>query len=74
MLQAAQTLTEFDSHTATESAAEQQTRELTLLELVTAVAEHAANDQEVIATVAHLLNTGRVKLVGNFRGKDVRVS
>ena len=29
--------------------------------------------QEVVATVAHLLNTGRVKLVGSFRGKDVRV-
>ncbi len=32
------------------------------------------NDHEVIATVASLLNSGKITLVGNFRGADVRVS
>ena len=44
----------------------------TLLELVAAVAESARNDREVVATIAHLLTTGRIQLVGNFRGPDVR--
>ena len=47
---------------------------LTLLELVATVAEFAANEEEVIATVAHLINTGAVTLVGCFRGSHVRVS
>jgi len=47
--------------------------EITLLELVAAVADSAANDREVIATVAELLNSGKITLVGNFRGADVRV-
>lgn len=72
MLQAAQNLTEFAP--GSDSAPDQQIQEITLLELVTAVAEHADSDAEVVATVAHLLNTGRVKLVGNFLGKDVRVA
>lgn len=55
---------------------EQQTQpvEITLLELVAAVADSARNDREVIATVASLLNSGKITLVGNFRGADVRVS
>ena len=55
---------------------EQQTHpvEITLLELVAAVADSARNDSEVIATVASLLNSGKITLVGNFRGADVRVS
>ena len=47
--------------------------EITLLELVAAVADSAANDREVIATVSELLNSGKITLVGNFRGADVRV-
>jgi hypothetical protein len=47
---------------------------LTLLELVSAVADFARSDDEVVATVAHLINTGAVTLVGNFRGAHVRVS
>ena len=54
----------------------QQTQpvEITLLELVAAVADSARNDREVIATVASLINSGKITLVGNFRGADVRVS
>ena len=47
--------------------------EITLLELVAAVADSAANDREVVATVAELLKSGKITLVGNFRGADVRV-
>jgi hypothetical protein len=47
---------------------------LTLLELVTTVAEFAANEDEVVATVAHLINTRAVTLVGNFRGAHVCVA
>ena len=46
---------------------------ITLLELVAAVAESARDEREVVAAVADLINTGRVTLVGNFRGADVRV-
>jgi len=47
--------------------------ELTLFDLVQAVSESAANEAEVIATVAHLLSSGRVKLAGESRGKRVVV-
>ena len=40
----------------------------TLLELVTAVTEEADSEDEVIATVVHLVNSGAVRLCGTFRG------
>jgi len=40
----------------------------TMLELVMAVSESAADDREVVATVVHLVNSGMVQLCGNFRG------
>jgi len=43
------------------------TLEVTLWELVWAVSQVADNEREVIATVAHMLESGSVKLVGNFR-------
>ena len=43
--------------------------ETTLLELVRAISEVTDDDKEVIATVSHLLRSGRVRLVGNFRGE-----
>ena len=43
---------------------------MTLLELVKAVSDHARSEAEVIATVVHLVNSGRVRLCGNF--KDAR--
>jgi len=53
--------------------------ECTLLDLVTAVSEYARTESEVIATVVHLVNSGTVRLCGNFRGarfdlRDVRAS
>ena len=44
------------------------TRNVTLLKLVSAVAKYARSDKEVIATVASMVNSGRVRLGGNFKG------
>ena len=43
-------------------------RNVTLLELVRAVAKYARSDREVVATVAYMVNSGRVRLCGNFKG------
>jgi len=39
----------------------------TLLALVEAVSEASNSEREVVATVAHMLQSGRVKLTGCFR-------
>jgi len=44
-----------------------QAPETTLLELVQAVSDEARTDQEVVATVLHMLRSGRVRLRGSFR-------
>jgi hypothetical protein len=41
--------------------------EVTLLDLVQAVCDVTEDDNEVIATVRHMLRSGRVRLCGNFR-------
>ena len=43
-------------------------RDVTMLDLVSAVAKYARSDREVIATVAYMVNSGRVRLCGNFKG------
>jgi hypothetical protein len=43
-------------------------RDVTLLDLVIAVSRSARTDAEVIATVVYLVNSGMVRLSGNFRG------
>ena len=40
----------------------------TLLELVNAVSEFAETEAEVLATVVYLVNSGTVRLCGNFAG------
>jgi len=40
---------------------------LTLLELIDAVSEVSESEQEVVATVTYMLNSGRVRLAGSFR-------
>lgn len=42
--------------------------QVTILELVTAVAENAQSDAEVLATVVHMVNSGLVRLDGKLRG------
>jgi hypothetical protein len=39
----------------------------TLLDLVTAVNNQVATEAELIATVVYLVNSGAVRLCGNFR-------
>ena len=46
-------------------------RECTLLELIQLVSESARNDDEVVATVAYLINSGRVRLCGTFAGAKI---
>ena len=49
----------------------QDARTITLLDLVAAIAETGASEDEVIATVAHLMASGRVTLIGNFREAEL---
>ena len=42
--------------------------QLTLLALVQTVNQVTDDEREVVATIVHLLRTGRVRLCGNFRG------
>ncbi len=39
----------------------------TLLDLVSAVSDVSENEREVVATVAHMIRTGQVRLTGCFR-------
>lgn len=50
-----------------------QSTQVTLLELVQAVAEVTDNEREIVAAVRHMLQTGSVKLRGNFRGCSIDV-
>jgi len=43
--------------------------QVTMLNLVATVTELTPSETEVIATVVHLVNTGEVELIGNFRGR-----
>ena len=40
----------------------------TLLDLVNAISAHTRSEAELIATVAYLVNSGRVRLCGTFKG------
>ncbi len=42
--------------------------DLTLLDLVQAICDVTDDDGEVVATVRHLLRSGKVRLCGNFSG------
>ncbi|HEY8518173.1 MAG TPA: hypothetical protein VIS07_21900 [Candidatus Binatia bacterium] len=46
---------------------------VTMQDLVTVVAEYATSEAEVIATVVHLVNSGKVRLVGRPRGARFNV-
>jgi hypothetical protein len=46
----------------------------TLLDLVQTVSEFAASDMEVVATVTYLINSGKVRLCGNFAGAKIKLS
>ena len=46
----------------------------TLLDLVNAVSRFARTDDEVVATIVHLVNSGTVTLGGNFRGARIIIT
>jgi hypothetical protein len=43
----------------------------TLLDLVQTISDYATNDAEVVATVAFLINSGKVRLCGTFAGARI---
>ena len=46
-------------------------KQSTLLDLVQSVNRFARNDDEVVATVTYLINSGRVRLCGSFAGAKI---
>jgi hypothetical protein len=50
------------------------TRYPTLLDVIQVVSEVAASDQETLATVADLINSGQVRLCGGAAGATIDVS
>ena len=56
------------SYSGEKAAAQPTPRETTLLELVRTISEVTNDEREVVATVMHMLDSGRVRLCGNFRG------
>ena len=46
----------------------------TLLDLVQTVNDYTTSDDEVVATVAYLVNSGKVLLCGNFAGARIDLS
>jgi hypothetical protein len=46
--------------------------EVTLWELIWAVTEVADDEREVVATIAHMLTSGSVRVVGNPRDRGLR--
>jgi hypothetical protein len=47
---------------------------LTLLDLVSSVADSAETDEEVVATIREMLRSGRVRLAGEFREDDLEAA
>jgi hypothetical protein len=66
-------MTEAARRRALAAAQSGRAQTLTLLDLVAAIVDSGASETEVVATVTRLVNQGRVRLVGNFRGADVRI-
>jgi len=46
-------------------------KKTTMLELVQTVGQFAKDDTEVVRVVAHMINSGRVQLCGNFAGAKI---
>lgn len=45
----------------------------TLLELVQQINEETDSDQETVATIVYLVNSGRVRLCGTFAGATIQL-
>ncbi len=46
---------------------------VTLLDLVAALADSGANEVEVVWAITDLVNSGRVRLVGQFREAHIQI-
>ena len=44
---------------------------ITLLDLVQAITELSTSETETVATIAYLVNSGKVRLCGNFAGATI---
>lgn len=62
-------MTTMTSH-ATDARPEKEYVITTLLDLVAAVSDVADTDAEVVATVRHMMESGRVRLIGHFTEAD----
>ncbi len=50
-----------------------QARRVTLLDLVAALADSGASEDEVVWAITHLINSGRVRLIGQFREAHIQI-
>ncbi len=50
-----------------------QARRVTLLDLVAALADSGASEKEVVWAIVHMVNSGRVRLVGQFRETHIQI-
>lgn len=46
----------------------------TLLDLIRTISECATSDEEIVATVVYLINSGKVQLCGTFAGAKIDLS
>ncbi len=51
-----------------------EARSSTLLDLVTALAASGASEEEVVWAITHLVNSGRVRLVGQFLEAHIQIN
>ncbi len=51
-----------------------QARRVTLLDLVAALADSGASEDEVVWAIVHLINSGRVRLIGQFREAHIQIN
>ncbi len=51
-----------------------EARRSTLLDLVAALADSGASEVEVVWAITHLVNSGRVRLVGQFREAHIQIN
>ena len=59
----------WNAHRSVGQAAPEASLETTLLELVWVLTEVTQDDAEVVATLRHLVRTGRLRLTGGFRSR-----
>ncbi len=50
-----------------------EARTSTLLDLVAAVADSGATEMEVVRAIVHMVNSGRARLVGQFRETHIQI-